>query len=335
MTQVRPYAEQHVHPHGPGDQRPTAEQVVRDQNLVDALPGHNILITGCTSGIGVETARALYLTGVNIYITARDMTKGSAVAAELSTDPLRPVKVIEMSLDSFDSIRNGAASFLSQESELNVLINNAGVMACPQGKTADGYELQFGTNHLGHFLLFQLLKTALLAGSTSERPSRVISVASTGHRNITTLEFDDLDFSKSKYSPMKAYGNSKLANIYFANELTRRYQDQGLHALSLHPGSIATPLQRHVQGSALFDAVMKNPDYQAQVKSVEQGAATTVWATVGKEWMHRGGVYLENVGEAGPAESKGPLYRPGYSKAAFNPEDANRLWEVSGQICGI
>ena len=222
MSLARPYAEEHAVPNGPGDQRPTAEQVVRDQDLIGALTGLNIMITGCTSGIGVEVARALYLTGANIYITARDMSKGNDVATKLSTDPSHPIKVLEMSLDSFDSIRKGAADLLSQSPKLNILINNAGIMACPQGKTADGVELQFGTNYLGHFLLFQLLKPALIAASAPERPSRVISVASTGHRNIQALDFENLNFPKSPYSPMVAYGNSKLANIYFANELTRR-----------------------------------------------------------------------------------------------------------------
>ena len=335
MSLIRPYAEQHAVPNGPGDQRPTAEQVIHDQGLVGALASLNILVTGCTSGIGIEVARALYLTGANIYITARDMSKGKAVAADLSTDPASPVKVIEMSLDSFDSIRKGAAHFLSQASQLHVLINNAGIMACPEGKTKDGYEVQFGTNHLGHFLLFELLKPALLAAATPERPSRVISVSSTGHRNVEALDFDNLDFSRSAYSPMIAYGNSKLANIYFANELTRRYQDRHLHALSLHPGSIATPLQRYLKDSPGYDAVMNDPCYQAQLKSTEQGAATTVWAAVGEEWLNRGGVYLENVGEAEPAEREGPPYRTGYIAAAFKPVDERRLWEVSEKLCDV
>ena len=337
MSLVQPYAAQHAALHGPGDQRPTAEQVIRDQNLVGALPGLNILITGCTSGIGIETARALYLTGANIFITARNTSKGNEVASQLSTDSSRPVKVIEMSLDSFASIRKGAADFLSQTSKLNILINNAGIMATPKGRTADGFESQFGTNHLGHFLLFQLLKPAFLVGATPERPSRVISVSSTGHRNAASLDFDNLDFSKSPYTPMLAYGNSKLANIYFANELTRRYQDQNLIGLSLHPGSIETPLRRHleVQGGEAFKKTVDSPEYQAQLKSTEQGAATSVWAAVGREWMHRGGVYLEDVGEAGPVEAEGPSWRPGYSPAAYRPEDERRLWELSEKWCGI
>lgn len=335
MALIQPYARQHATPNGPGDQRPTAEQVIRDQNLVDVLPGLNILVTGVTSGIGIETARALYLTGANIYITARDMEKGNAVAAQLSTDPSRPVKVIQMSLDSFSSIRRGAEEFISQTSKLNVLINNAGIMATPYGKTADGFELQIGTNHLGHFLLFQLLKPALLRGATAERPSRVVSVASTGHRNVDAIDFDNLDWSKQEYNRAGAYGYSKLANIYFTNELTRRFHDQGLVGLSLHPGSIATPLQRHMKGTPFYEAVMNDPDYQAQVKSVEQGAATTVWAAVGKDSQNLAGRYLENIGEAGPAEPEGPPYRTGYSKAAYKPEDERKLWGVSEIMCGI
>ena len=335
MGPIRPYAQQHVTLNGPGDQRPTAEQVIRDQNLVGALHGINILVTGCTSGIGVETARALYLTGATIYVTARDMTKGEAIAADISADPSRPVKVIEMSLDSFDSVRKGAEIYLSMTSKLNVLVNNAGVMACPNGTTADGHEQQFGTNHLGHFLLFQLLKPALLAGATAERPSRVISVSSTGHRRAGALDFEDLDFSKTEYSPFIAYGRSKLANIYFANELTRRFTDQNLHALSLHPGSISTTLQRHVTGMEIYKEIRKDPIYLAQAKNIAQGAATTVWAAVGKEWMHQGGLYLEDVGEAEPADPDGPLYGTGYSVEAYSPEDEKRLWDLSEHLCRV
>lgn len=335
MSLVQPYAELHKSAQGPGDQRPTAEQVIRDQNLVGQLKGKNVLITGCTSGIGIETARALYLTGANIWITARDMIRGNAVAEELSTDPSRSVKVIEMSLDSFDSIRQGAKDFLIQTPTLNILINNAGVMACPEGKTKDGYEMQFGTNHLGHFLLFELLKPMLLAAATANSPSRVIAVSSTGHSMVENLDFDNLDFTKTPYHPFTAYGNSKLANVYFANELTRRYQSQDLIGLSLHPGSIRTPLQRHVFGSEVFETVTKNPEYHAQTKSPEQGAATSVWAAVASEWNHRGGVYLEDVGEAGPRTKEGPMWRTGYTEAAYNPDDERKLWELSERLCGV
>ena len=337
MPLTQPYASVHASPKGPGDARPTATQIIHDQDLLNKLPGLTVLITGCTSGIGIETARALYLTGANIYITARNVAKGNEVAAELSTDPSRPVKVIEMSLDSFGSIRKGAAEFLKQESKLNILICNAGVMATPQGKTEDGFETQFGTNHLGHFLLFSLLKPALLTAATPERPSRVVAVSSTGHRLAPALEFENLNFEKTPYNAITAYGNSKLANVYFANHLTRLYSAQHLIGLSLHPGSIETPLRRHLEiaNPELIRRTVEDPHYQAQQKSTEQGAATTAWAAVGKEWTHRGGVYLEDAGEAGPMEPEGPAYRIGYSPVAYKPEDARKLWEVSEGWCGV
>jgi NAD(P)-dependent dehydrogenase (short-subunit alcohol dehydrogenase family) len=339
MPRVQPYAAEHAHRNGPGDARPTAEQVLRDQNLLSALPGTTILITGSTSGIGIPTARALYLTGATIYITARTASKGHEIAASISTDPARPVKVLEMSLDSFASIRSAAKQFLEQESKLHVLINNAGVMATPEGKTEDGFETQFGTNHLGHFLLFQLLKPALLAAATPERPARVVAVASTGHRNVKALDFENLNFEKAPYNPVTAYGNSKLANIYFANHLNRLYNvPDSAHpivGLSLHPGSIETPLRRHMDDTPVLRKVLENPQYQAQLKSAEQGAATTVWAAVGKEWSHRGGVYLEDVGEAGPDEGGEALWRAGYSAAAYNPEAERELWARSEGWCGV
>lgn len=332
---IQPYVHLHKSLNGPGDQRPTAMQVIEDQDLIDGLSGLNVLITGCTSGIGTETARALYLTGANIYITARDVEKGKTVAEQLSTDASRPVTVIKMSLDSFESIRKGVNDLLSRISTLNILINNAGIMATPYGQTEDGFELQFGTNHLGHFLLFQLLKPVLLSGATVERPSRVVAVASTGHRIVDKIDFDNLDWSKREYNGGAAYGYSKLANIYFANELTRRYRDQNLIGFSLHPGSVATPLQRYMKGTPFYEAVMEDPTYQAQVKSAKQGASTTAWAAVAKESQNLGGRYLENVGEAGPADLEGPPYRTGYSKAAYRPEDEKKLWEMSEILCTV
>lgn len=276
-----------------------------------------------------------YLTGAKIYITARDLSKGNQVARELCTDPSRAVNVIEMRLDSFDSIRSGAQKFLAVESKLNILIDNAGVMACPKSTTIDGHESQFGTNHLGHFLLFQLLKPALLAAASPDRPSRVISLSSTSHRNCAALPFDDLDFSRSEYSPGQAYARSKLANIYFANELDRRYQGRNLRALSLHPGSIKTPLQRHVQNAEFYKSATADPEYQAQVKSLEQGAATTVWAAIAESLSNRGGIYLEDVGEAEEAALEGPAWRTGYGKQICSPVDEKKLWDVSSKLCGI
>jgi len=266
---IQPYADRHIHLNGPGDQRPTAVEIVQDLGLVDRLKDVNILITGCTSDVDIETARALYLTGANVWITARETTRGHAVAAELVTDPGRPVNVLEMDLASFESIRQAAATFLSQTSKLNVLMNNAKIMMCPQRVTKDGYELHFNTNHLGHFLFLQLVEPALLAAATPELPSRVISVSSLGHRMMSgALDLDDLDFSKINCNPATAYARSNFANIYFANYIDRVYGSRNLHALSLHPGSIPTNLAQHVQGSEFYERMQANAGYQNILKAV-------------------------------------------------------------------
>ena len=149
------------------------------------------------------------------------------------------------------------------------------------------------------------------------------------------MPFDDLDFSKTDYHPFVAYGRSKLANIYFANELTRQFASQNLVGLSLHPGSIKTPLQKFVAEDPQVQKALADPAYQAQVKSVEQGAATTVWAAIAKELSGRGGVYLEDVGEAEEATKEGPAFRPGYSASAFRPNDERTLWDLSCKLCGV
>lgn len=202
-------------------------------------------------------------------------------------------------------------------------------MACPKGVTEDGFETHFGTNHLGHFLLFQLLKPALLASSTGAFNSRVVSLTSLGYR-FGTISFDDFHFSKSEYDPWKAYGQSKLANIHFANELERRYGSSGLHALSVHPGYITTALQRHVDYEKLgFDSVEPR-----LLKSPQQGAATTVWAAVSKDWEGRGGRYLEDCSEAAPAAAD-DLYAPGYTEKAYDVPTEKRLWVESLKMAGL
>lgn len=174
-----------------------------------------------------------------------------------------------------------------------------------------------------------------MAAATPERPSHIVAVSSTGHRNESGLDFEDLNFEKSTYNVGTAYGNSRLANVYFANHLTRLYESQHLIGLSLHPGSIATPLRRHIEDSDMVRKILADPEYQAQLKSVQQGAATSVWAAVGREWVRRGGVYLEDVVEAGSVKEDGLMWRPGHPLAAFRPEDEKRLWELSEMWYGV
>jgi NAD(P)-dependent dehydrogenase (short-subunit alcohol dehydrogenase family) len=295
------------------------------------LEGKTILITGCSSGIGIETARALKATGARLFVTARDLTKGRQALSDI----LEPGKVdlLLLDLNSLASVRKAAAEFLSaSNNQLNILINNAGVMETPEGVTADGFETQFGTNHLAHFLLFQLLKPALLASSDPSFQSRVVSLSSMGHRYFPP-KMDNL-MLKGEYNPQHAYAHSKTANIWFANEIERRYGASGLHALSLHPGGIATGLQVHVS-----DEVKKiwgaNEAVLKYMKSPEQGAATTVWAAVAKVWEGKGGKYLDDCQVGEPVPEGYELLDSGYEKWAYDEEKEGKLWKMSNEWVGF
>ncbi|XXG95760.1 hypothetical protein Hte_002031 [Hypoxylon texense] len=336
MTRIAPYAEQHRATDGPGDARPTAIQIIEDQGLVanPSWTGRVVLITGCSpGGLGPETAKAIHLTGADVFITVRDIAKGKQVADEiLAGGKPGKVDVIEMDLGSLKSIRAGADEFLRKSgNKLNVLINNAGVMASPKGKTEDGFELQFGTNHLGHFYLFHLLKSTLLASAGPSFNSRVVSVASGAHRRAA-IDFDDLHFERREYSPLGAYAQSKLANIHFANELNRRYQSQNLHAVSVHPGGIITPLARYLPST---QHLKDDPEIWKTMKNPAQGAATAVWAAIAKELEGKGGIYLDEVAEAEPSTPETPYYAGGYSAAAFDPPTEKRLWTESLRLTGL
>ncbi|WYZ36655.1 hypothetical protein EsH8_II_000161 [Colletotrichum jinshuiense] len=334
MSRLAPYIEQHQSTDGPGDSRPTASQIVQDQGLVGKWAGKVAIVTGCSpGGIGPETARALHTTGADVYITVRDVSKGEEVAKDILSDG-KPgkVEVIKLDLGSLESVREGAKEFLSKSDKLNVIVNNAGVMACPKGKTADGFETQFGTNHVGHFLLFQLLKPTLLASSTAEFNSRVVSVSSSGHRG-GRIQFEDFNFEHTvEYDRWAAYGQSKLANVHFANEINRRYGSKGLHALSLNPGGIETPLQRH---SPEIAELLKMPEIYKAMKSPAQGAATSTWAAVAKEWEGKGGKYLEDVAEAPASAPNCSVVEPGYAAAAFDPPTEKRLWTETLKLVGL
>jgi len=346
----QPYAEQHKELKGPNDARPSAVQVVKDCDAMGKLKGRNVLITGCSAGIGVETARALYEAGASLFLAARDLKKLDGVIedivknAEHNKDGPKP-QPVEIHLDSLDSVRKGAEDFKQKSGgKLSILINNAGVMACPYGTTQDGLETQIGVNHFAHFLLFQLLKPLLLASAKeSGTTSRVIDLSSNGHR-FSTLRFTDkasLDAwnNGEGYDKWGAYGQAKTANIYMANGIDRKYGSQNLHALSVHPGGIVTELGRHLTtedygvfgGEEGLQKLM-----QTIFKSTTQGAATTVWAAVSPHFEGgNGGQYLADVGESPVAGEKQEMGGAEHSPHAYDEEKEEMLWKVSCEVVGV
>ena len=328
------YAAAHANPEGAGDARPTALQIIHDQALEGKLKGKVIVITGATSGIGLETTRALSATGATLIITARDLHKAEAVLSAIIEPPR--ISVVQMDNSSFASIRAAATAILGQtNNQVNILINNAGVMGIQDlTLTEDGHEIHFATNYLSQFLLLQLLKPALFSSSSPVFQSRVINVASSAHRTCLLNESGNYNFEKGGYNFMAAYSNSKLATIYMANELERRYGSKGLHALSVHPGGVFTDLARHI-GPEFVEGIMSNEAFVRVLKSLEQGAATTVLAAVGTEWEGRGGKYLEDCEEAKRGLDDGDGFGVGTVTQTYDREKEERLWKDSLRIVGI
>jgi len=261
-----------------------------------------------------------------VFLGVRNLKKGESACHDF-LEPGR-VELLEMDLESLDSIRAAAKDFLSRSNKLNVLVDNAGVMATPKGTTKDGFETQFGTNHLAHFLFFNLVKDTLIASSTPEFNSRVVCVSSSGHRT-GGIHFDDYGLEKGEYNPWISYAQSKTANIYMANEIENRYGSQGLHGLALHPGGIWTPLQKHIAADQL-EAMKSAPGVDNIMKSPAQGAATSVYAAVGKEWEGKGRLFLEDCGEPGPFDGQpGDFAKHGYAAHAFDKDNEKRLWDDS------
>ncbi|KAI7087660.1 NAD(P)-binding protein [Hortaea werneckii] len=331
------YAEVHKNRIGPGDARPTAVQIVEDEGLLGKLTDKVFLVTGTSSGIGIETLRALYATGGHVFGTVRDMTKGQNVVDEIQESTKGgKITLIEMEMDSLASIKKGAAQILEHTKQLNVLVCNAGVMATPEGKTKDGFETQFGTNHIGHFYLFQLLKPLMLQSATPKFPSRVVSVSSIGHRTAG-IRSSDYNFSeKGSYKAWEAYGQAKTANIWFSNYIDRHYGTRGLHSTSLHPGGIMSGLQVHIDPAQ--KAQWDTPEVRAYLKSPAQGAATSVYAALSEEWKHKGGRYLSDCVEQAACRGGDAISNPGddgYAEWAYDVDGEERLWRDSLKMVGM
>jgi NAD(P)-dependent dehydrogenase (short-subunit alcohol dehydrogenase family) len=304
--------------------RSTALEVIAGHDL----RGREAIVTGGASGIGVETVRALAAAGARVTLAARNRAQADEVAAALRADTgNQAIDVALLDLASLSSVRAFVEQYLAERRPLHLLINNAGVMATPQSYTDDGFEMQFGTNHVGHFALTAGLLPALKAAGKA----RVVALSSIGHRR-SDVHFDDLNFRQRPYDPWAAYGQSKTANVLFAVGLTRRYASDGITANAVMPGGILTGLQKHMtreeqMAMGWFD---ESGTPNARFKSAAQGASTSIWAAVAPELEGVGGLYLEDCAVAQPWTSEQPM--SGYMPYARDPERAERLWSVSEEI---
>lgn len=290
------------------------------------LSGRRIIVTGAASGIGVETARALALAGAEVTIAARDQAKAREVADAINAEAgTKRASIGKLDLADLPSVRAFASSW---SGPLHVLINNAGVMASPLMRTAQGFEMQIGANHLGHFALATGLASALEAGAKGGKPARVVSLSSIGHRR-SDIRWDDPHFRNGDYEKWTSYGQSKTANALFAVGATQKWKDRGILANAVMPGGIITPLQRHLSKEEQigFGWIDENGVPNPRMKTPEEGAATSVWAAVGEELEGVGGKYLENCAEAGPWTEAEPW--SGVLPYAIDPASAERLWAWS------
>jgi NAD(P)-dependent dehydrogenase (short-subunit alcohol dehydrogenase family) len=292
------------------------------------LAGKRVLVTGVSAGLGVETARALAAHGAEVVGAARDPAKARAATAAV---PGR-FDLVELDLASLASVRACADALIADGRPFDIVIANAGVMACPRGRTADGFETQFGTNHLGHFVLVNRIAPLLREGG------RLVNLSSAGHR-FADVDLDDPHFERTAYDEWVAYGRSKTANVLFAVEFDRRHRIRGVRATAVHPGGIQTELSRHMAPEATAQMIATiNAAQQAQglppfrYKTIPQGAATSVWAAVVAPADAVGGRYCEDCHVAAIQEGDG--LRGGVRPYALDPERASALWAKSEDLVG-
>ena len=285
------------------------------------LRGRTILVTGGTTGLGFETVRALATAGAEVITTARSEAKGFDACARITElVPAADVSFEICELSSLESVRAFTDRFTAAHDRLDVLIANAGIMATPNDRTAEGFDLQFGTNHLGHFVLIGRLLPLLL----SSAPSRIVLLSSGGHSGSDII-WDDPNFDSTEFSKFAAYGQSKTANILHAVELDRRYGPRGLHAWAVHPGMVATDLGRNFTREDYADLVARARSAGAELPprvGPEVGASTQVWAAVSDEVLERTGTYLADC-----AFAEAQPY-------ALDPSSAVRLWALSEEMVG-
>lgn len=296
----------------------TASEVMASVNLT----GRVAVVTGGYSGLGLETVRALEIAGATVVVPSRRPETAEKVLRSENLKASTP----PMDLADLASIRRFAKDLRQTHSKLNLLINNAGIMACPETRVGPGWEAQFACNHIGHFVLANELAPALEKASNA----RVISLSSLAHKRSAIL-WDDIHFANGDYEKWTAYGQSKTANALFAVEFNRRYSDSGVQAFSVHPGGIMTPLQRHLQNEEMQE--MGWIDESGEIaeaakdffKSPEQGCATTLWCATSEQLNQRGGEYCEDCDIAQLMKEDSP--RPVHvAPWAVDETAAERLW---------
>jgi NAD(P)-dependent dehydrogenase (short-subunit alcohol dehydrogenase family) len=313
----------------------TTEDVLSGIRLRDK----RILITGVSAGLGVETARSLAAHGALVVGAARDLAKAKAATAQVAKDAAANgggVELVALDLASLKSVRACADQLLAKGEPFDAIVANAGVMATPFGHTADGFETQFGTNHLGHFVLANRIAPLLRAGG------RLINLSSAGHR-FSNVDLEDPNFERTPYEPFVAYGRSKTANILFSVAFDQRHRKRGVRAAAVHPGVIETELARHVDSHRMEGIIKQITDQLAaegkgpfQWKTIPQGAATSVWAGVVAPAEEIGGRYCENchVGKIMPDDATISGVSEGVRGYALDPKNAEALWKKSEEMVG-
>ena len=313
----------------------TTDEVLSDANL----QGKRILVTGVSAGIGVETARSLAAHGAHVVGAARDLAKAKTATAQVRKEAEvggGSFELVELDLASLKSVRVCADALMAKNQAFDVIIANAGVMATPLGHTVDGFETQFGTNHLGHFVLINRIAPLIRAGG------RLINVSSAGHRR-SNVDLEDPNFERTPYDPMVAYGRSKTANILFAVAFDRRHCERRIRAAAVHPGIIETELVRHVSPIWLQTRVGQINEQLAAAgkpalhwKTVSQGAATSVWAAVVAPPAEIGGRYCEDCHVAAVVPDSAPAnaMTDGVRAYAVDPNSGEALWKKSEGMVG-
>ncbi|MCU1261456.1 MAG: hypothetical protein JWO80_4341 [Bryobacterales bacterium] len=317
------------------DATSTTEDVLAGVNLC----GKRILVTGVSAGLGVETARSLAAHGAEVVGAARDLTKAEPATAQVRKDAAArdgSFELVALDLANLESVRACANVLLTADKPFDVVIANAGVMATPFGHTADGFETQFGTNDLGHFVLVNRIAPLIGAGG------RLINLSSSGHR-YSNVDLQDPNFERTPYDPFVAYGRSKTANILFAVAFDRRHGGRGVRAAAVHPGGIQTELARHLNTDDV-KTIMDQLNTQLaaegkapfQFKTIPQGAATSVWAGVVAPAGEIGGRYCENchIGKIVPDDVTISAISEGVRGFALDPNNAEALWKKSEELVG-